>query len=100
MYVQRLKKGEYPPQVAMAESEALDLQGRTACDLLQETLRTYVPDGVDGAGRQKCRLITPQEAVERADEAAARIHREFLERGWVTILPNPFEPEEVQHETP
>lgn len=50
-----------------------------------------VPDGEDSSGRQKLRLQTPAELVERATETAALLYSKLRELGWMTE----FKPEDV-----
>ena len=44
-------------------------------------------DGEDSAGRQKVRLATPIEVIERACAVASLLHAEFTARGWYVEIP-------------
>lgn len=45
------------------------------------------PDGEDAAGRQKLRMQTPTEIVDRACDIAEKAFTAFEERGWVVAMP-------------
>ena len=51
-------------------------------------------DGEDTAGRQKLRLMTPNELVTRCFEIADAFCTGARERGWLIPLPAPKEPSE------
>jgi hypothetical protein len=48
-----------------------------------------IPDGVDDAGRQKLRLMTPDEIVERATSTAEAIYLKMHDKGWMVDVPAP-----------
>ena len=48
--------------------------------------------GEDSSGRQKLRLLTPDEIVERACEISAKSYAEFAKRGWLLEVPLPSPP--------
>jgi hypothetical protein len=48
-----------------------------------------MPDGEDSAGRQKLRLIPPQEVVKRACDIAGWAIDEMEFRGWYLEVPTP-----------
>ena len=50
-----------------------------------------IPDGEDSAGRQKLKMQSPQELVDRACETATIMVDEFTSRGWLLSLPAPAE---------
>ncbi len=52
-------------------------------------------DGEDSAGRQKIRLQTPDELIERACKTAEAAMAEFQQRGWMMAIPKP-DPEDDQ----
>lgn len=56
-----------------------------------------VPDGIDKAGRQQFRPITPAELVARACEAAELTFQEMEKCGWTFTVPSL---EELQEEAP
>ena len=45
------------------------------------------PEGEDKAGRQKLRVVAPDEVVERACELADQTFKQFEQRGWLVKLP-------------
>jgi len=47
------------------------------------------PDGEDSAGRQRLRLMTPAELVERACQVTEAAFAEFRKRDWLLDLPVP-----------
>lgn len=49
-------------------------------------------DGEDSAGRQKCRLMTPSEIVQRACDISQAAFAEFEKRGWMLAVPLPKPP--------
>jgi len=63
-------------------SFAMDVIGRLA-------ICTAVPDGEDSVGRQKLRMMTPEEIVARATDVADRAWKEFRARGWLLDIPLP-----------
>ncbi len=46
------------------------------------------PDGEDAGGRQKLRLLTPEEVAKRACEIASHSFTEFRARGWMIDFPS------------
>lgn len=46
------------------------------------------PDGEDSTGRQKMRMTTPAEIVERACDCADAADLAFRKRGWALTLPS------------
>lgn len=54
-----------------------------------------VPDGEDGAGRQKLRLATPDEVVARAVTTTELLYRTMRERRWIDTNPMLLVPAEV-----
>ncbi len=53
------------------------------------------PDGEDSAGRQKLRLLTPEEAAERACKMAAIAFENFKALGWLVEVPSLEEGEKL-----
>ena len=45
------------------------------------------PDGEDSAGRQRLRMMSPDEMVVRATATANRLFREFSDRRWMYEVP-------------
>ena len=65
-------------------TETLRLEARIALELMQHFgIIAGHPDGVDDSGRQKMRMLTPDEVVERACEIAHSATTEFMSRGWL-----------------
>lgn len=46
-----------------------------------------LPDGEDTSGRQKLRIMTPEELVERACTVAELLWLDFEKRGWTLDIP-------------
>lgn len=67
-----------------------ELPARIAMDLAKHlSMVAATPDGEDTAGRQKLRLLSPEEVGARACEIARELVNQFEERGWLTQLPEP-----------
>ncbi len=49
-------------------------------------------DGEDSSGRQKCRLLTPEEIAKRACDVSQAAFKEFEARGWLLAIPLPKVP--------
>lgn len=49
-----------------------------------------MPDGEDSAGRQKLRVLTPEELANKACATAAALWKEFGERDWFYENPMPI----------
>ena len=56
-----------------------------------------IPDGEDSAGRQKMRLQTPEELVERSAEMVERTCAALDRRGW--LIERPSAPAEAGKQT-
>lgn len=52
-----------------------------------------VPDGEDGAGRQKMRMPTAAELAERCADIVAAFRAEVERRGWIVDVPTAAEAE-------
>lgn len=74
----RIERTEHPTEEADLAASFIEKFGAVAA----------VPDGYDDAGRQKMRLMTPKELVERATETAALAFAEFRARGWMVPIPS------------
>lgn len=48
-----------------------------------------IPDGEDSSGRQKLRLPTPVELVDRAIETAETLNTRMIALGWLVEVPKP-----------
>jgi hypothetical protein len=65
-------------------SKKISFRAAYAADLLlRASLVAAMPDGYDDAGRQKMRMMTPDEAALRACEIAQAAFDEFEKRGWI-----------------
>lgn len=53
------------------------------------------PDGVDDAGRQKLRRMTPDELVDHATKTADTLFRKMKELGWLLEVPTPDEAKDI-----
>src|SRR5687767_8846104 len=86
--------------VAICRTEVPNEQGELARDLISRfAIIAATPDGEDSSGRQKLRLMTEEECVDRAVHIAALAWEEFRERGWIVDIPLP-KPEEEKAEKP
>lgn len=78
--------------------EMLDQQGRFALDCIERwSLVAAIPDGEDSAGRQRLRLATPEELVDRSFTTAKLAFERARQEG-LTIDMTPWNSE--GHETP
>ena len=69
---------------------AMNTRAQLATVLLEKwALVAGIPDGEDSAGRQKMRLPTPEELVDRACVIADEAVSAFERRGWLLELPEP-----------
>ena len=69
---------EYPTTKARMAAALLEKWGMVAC----------LPDGEDSAGRQKLRLMTPHELVERATDVAEIAFTAFNHFNWIEQVPD------------
>ena len=66
----------------MRDSHVVTLEGRCALGMIEKWgMVAAIEGGEDSAGRQKLRLATPAELVERAFETARLAFKEVTERG-------------------
>lgn len=73
--------------------ETLNEEARFACELMRHlSIVAGCPDGTDCYGKQKFRLMTPEEVVQRATEIASISFAEFRKRGLAVDLPAPKSP--------
>jgi hypothetical protein len=86
-------------EVAVAELTAPEPEARFAIELMiRMALASATPDGEDSAGRQKLRLATPNEIVERACDIASAAFAGFEKREWLAKLPPPALPQLTKEE--
>lgn len=77
-------------EIVVHRSHAPFPQAEMAIEFMSKlALVTACPDGEDAAGRQKLRLMTPEEVVGRACEMANLAWSQFETRGWLLPLPMP-----------
>lgn len=75
--------------VKVWEREHPELEARMAVDMLVKWgMVAASPDGEDSAGRQKLRLATPEELVERAIQCADLLCAKMRERRWFHVAPS------------
>lgn len=73
-----------PIETAIENGYAFDLRMAMAMDILKShPLVAAIPDGEDSAGRQKLRLQTAEESVERALDMAEHLVAICEQRGWL-----------------
>ena len=94
--VQTRKDFRGRPDQVLTELLQFDVEGKIVIDLITRWgMVAAIPDGEDSSGRQKLRLMTPEELVERA-VSTAHIFVEQAKRESLAIeLP---EPEPLQDE--
>ena len=75
-------------ELQVQEAEAAEMEARIACSLVEKWgLVSGVPDGEDTSGRQRIRLMSPEEVVDRAIVTSDLLVKAFRERGWMHKLP-------------
>lgn len=81
-----------PPTWTIFRRETLNPEAEFAYHLLERWgMVTGVPDGEDRAGRQRIRMMTPVEMVDRATSTAAIFWEHINRMGWVQEIPSPEE---------
>lgn len=71
------------------ETEMPNFEAKIAIDLMVRWGEVAaVEDGEDTAGRQKLRLLSPEEVAVRACKTAACAVAEFRARGWMVEVPD------------
>lgn len=77
-------------EIKICQTEVPHPQAQIANDLMKQlAIVAAVPDGEDAAGRQKLRLMTPEEVVARATNIADLAWKEYRTRGWLLDIPLP-----------
>lgn len=77
------------PRVVYHEMEAPNFEARIAIALVERWgLVAGGDNGLDAAGRQKMRRLTPVELTEHACDTAASLTAEFAKRGWMIPMPS------------
>lgn len=78
--------------VTLYETSVGNERARFAAELLSRlAIITAETDGEDSAGRQKCRLMTPEECAQRAADISDAAFNEFEKRNWMIDIPEPTE---------
>lgn len=88
---QAIVTDKYGPRgaVIVHDDEILQFEGDLACRLIERWgVVAAAPDGEDAAGRQKIRLGTPEEVVDRACACAALMTEQLRLRGWLSKGPS------------
>lgn len=85
---------EYPSykgtEISICQTEMEEPRARLASELMRHlAIVAVVPDGEDNSGRQKVRLMTPAEIVDRATEIADLAWNKYRSRGWILDVPLP-----------
>ncbi len=77
------------PCIRVHERNHLELRARTSIAFIERWgMVAAVPDGEDTTGRQKLRLATPTELVERACVITEQLFSAMDSKGWITELPS------------
>jgi len=94
-YIER-KSYKGGTDIVICQTEIEYPQARLASELMRHlAIVAAVPDGVDEAGRQKLRLMTEPEVVERATKIADLAWAEYRKRNWLLDVPLPKVGEDV-----
>jgi hypothetical protein len=82
-------RGYGDKEVVVYHSESPDYEAALAFSFIERWgMVTAVPDGEDSAGREKARLLTPSEVVDRAFMIAALALAEARKRDLMQTLPD------------
>jgi len=82
-------------KVTVYDREEFEREARMAVILIERWgMIAATPDGEDSAGRQRLRLQTPDELVDRAFTVAALTFKKARDKGFVHLSPELPEPEE------
>lgn len=77
-------------EIRVAYLQAEEPEAHLAIELMRQlAIVAAETDGEDKTGRQKLRLLKPDEVAIRACEIAAEAYKEFQARGWLKDLPAP-----------
>lgn len=77
-------------EISVCQTEAPDPRAVMAMDLMRNlAMVACVPDGEDSSGRQKLRLMSEVEVVNRANEISRLAWNKFRTNGWILDLPLP-----------
>lgn len=75
--------------VVLHEKMQMDLRARIATDLVTRWgMVAAIPDGEDSAGRQKLKLMSPKELVDRAMATAEMLVEAAKDRDMILMLPD------------
>lgn len=91
-YIKQNSGPKWFQEAQLAPSLAMGATAELAYRLAERmALVAGMPDGEDAAGRQKLRMMTPDEVTTRSCEIASKMMAEFEARGWLLRLPEPKE---------
>lgn len=91
-----IKNENGQPKVIVHRTEIHDGKAQFAMSLIEKFgLCAAIPDGEDAAGRQKIRVLTPDELVEKACILADKAIEEIRKREWFTAVPKWEEMEQM-----
>lgn len=75
--------------VVVHDDDILNGEAKLAITILGTiALAAAEPDGEDGMGRQKLKLLTPEAAARRACDLAEQMFTAFRGRGWIIKGPS------------
>lgn len=85
-----LKKNDVTPEVMIYEKFTPDFRARLATQLVERwgLIAADVQEEENSAGRNKVRLMAPNEIVARACDTADLLVSELHKRGWMTETPS------------
>ena len=94
--------GEYlerKPEIKAWETELPNVEARLALALIEKWgMVAGEADGEDTAGRQKIRLQSPEELVERACKTAQLAFARLRKEGWISVSPTFEEADKIMEE--
>lgn len=80
-------------EIVICGSVVLDPRADLAERIMRQlSIICATPDGEDSAGRQRFRLMTPEEVAQRATDIADCAFEQFEKRDWLTAIPLPKPP--------
>lgn len=83
-------------EAVLFATNVLQLRGEIAVELVSKWgMVAGTPDGEDSTGRQKLRLLTPEELVERACKTSALLVESMQVSNWMLNLPCPANEVEI-----
>ena len=83
------KKHKYDDSYVINHTRIPGVRAQYAMDLAKHIgIAFAAPDGEDSSGRQKMKVLTPDEVARRACEISDSIFAIFDSRGWILDLPH------------